>query len=383
MRTAYGHIEPYSTFYLDVTPPHSLYVEQSGNPDAPAIIVLHGGPGGGSNPAMRRFFHPKKWRIISFDQRGCGRSHPLCSLDDNTTWALVEDIEALRKRLNIDQWVTFGGSWGATLAVAYAQAYPERVSGLVLRAVFLISPWEINWFYRGGAGAMLPEHWAAFLDHLEPEERDNPLEGYYARLTNADEGIRQEAAHAWTAWENAAIRTRDRRALGGTIQRTPSPAAPPMRTGAAGGWQTGDGKQITHGAQSADGPARVNATGTKGLTTRGTRGKGGAPANRASRSTEALARLECHYCLNGGFLRTPNQLLDNAARLNDKPLYIVQGRDDLVTPPITAWRLANAHPHAELTMVDGAGHSAADPGILDALVRSTDALAERLARGNG
>lgn len=336
MRTAYGHIEPYSTFYFDVEPPHSLYVEQCGNPEAPPVIVLHGGPGGGCNPSMRRFFHPQQWRVILFDQRGCGRSEPLCSLQDNTTWDLVDDMERLRVHLGIDKWVLFGGSWGSTLALAYAQTHPNHVSGIILRAVFTVSDWEIEWFYGGGAGAMLPEAWNEFLTHLSPEERKAPLESYYARLTHEDDLIRSHAAQSWVAWENAAIRNRDR-------------AAP--RT------------LIPRASNRAERANKTQATQT--------------PA-RATQSMQALARLECHYCHHDGFLDTPTQLLDNAPRLADIPTFIVQGRNDLVTPPITAWNLAQALPHAELTMVDGAGHSASDPGILDALVRHTDTMAKTL-----
>ncbi len=328
MRTVYGHIEPYSTFYLDRDHQHSIYAEQCGNAKAPAIVVLHGGPGGGGNPTLRRFFNPRKWRIVLFDQRGSGRSRPQSSLDGNTTWALVDDIEHLRQRLGIERWTVFGGSWGAALANAYAQAHPERVDGLILRAVFLSSGAEIDWFYKGGAGSMLPEAWSEFLAHLAPEQRDDPVRHYYTRLTDEDVQVRHRAARSWTAWETAAIRMRERR------------LSPMARFGG-----------------SATNQPEI------------------APA------TEALARIECHYCFHRGFMETETQLLDNAPVIGDRPVHIVQGRKDLVTPPITAWKLAEALPNAKLNLIENAGHSAADPAIIDALIRATDAMADHMLAG--
>ncbi len=326
LRKAYAHIEPYAYQCFAAGRHHEVYAEQCGVAKAPTAVVLHGGPGGGCTPAMRRFFHPGRWRTILFDQRGCGRSRPLSSLEDNTTWRLVEDMEMLRRNLGVETWTLFGGSWGATLAVAYAEAYPERVDALILRAVFLISQEEIDWFYGGGAGQILPDQWADFVGHLPVEERDTPVASYYARLTSDDEAVRQAAVLAWTAWENAAIRIGDR----GTDRR--------MHI-------SGRGR-----------PARM----------------------RDPAALDALARLECHYCHHGGFMERPNQLLEDATRLDGIPGVIVQGRYDVVTPPVTAWRLAQTWTDAELIYVEGAGHAASDPAIVDALVRATDTFAAQM-----
>lgn len=317
LRALYPEIPARASGRLRVGAGHEIFYEECGRPDGAPIVVLHGGPGGGCSPAMRRFFDPSVWRIILFDQRGCGRSTPHASLRANTTWELVDDMERLRVRLGVDRWALFGGSWGSTLAVAYAQTYRDRVLGLVLRGVFLLTPEELAWFYGGHAGAILPEAWSRFLGHLDPHERDDPISAYHRRLVGRVRAERSAAARAWTAWESAAIDAR-RPMLAGRTPLDP-------------------------------------------------------------RAADALARLECHYFLNGGFLKRPRQLLDEAPRLKGLPGAIVQGRMDLVTPPRAAIRLASAWPDASVRIVDAAGHAASDPGIIDGLVRATDALGARLA----
>lgn len=317
LRGLYPAIEPYSAGTLSVGGGHALYIEQCGRADAPAIVVIHGGPGGACSPAMRRFFDPNAWRVILFDQRGCGRSRPYSALHANTTPHLVDDMERIRRHLGVEEWALFGGSWGSTLALAYAQAHRERVTGLIARGVFLMTPQEIEWFYGGGAGALLPEAWEAFLSHLEPHERDDPIPAYHERLTGKDRARRSKAALAWTAWESDALDPGGRRL---DVARRLDPIA-----------------------------------------------------------ADALARLECHYFLNGGFLSDPNQLLDEAHKLKGLPGTIIQGRMDLVTPPRAAYALSRAWPAASLHIVPEAGHAASEPGVIDGLVRATDSLAARLS----
>ncbi len=266
---------------------------------------------------MRRFFDPKRWRVILFDQRGSGRSSPHSSLAHNTTWTLVDDMEQLRRHLGVSRWCLFGGSWGSTLALAYAAHHLDRVTGLILRGVFLMTPAELDWFYGGGAGAILPEAWDRFLGALSPNERSAPIPAYYARLTGDDARTRAAAALAWTAWESAALDP----------------------------WRGAAGPRLR---QSAD------------------------PA-----ATDALARIECHFFHHNGFLNHPNEIADVSHTLTDVPGRIVQGRLDLVTPPRAAYTLARDWGAAcRLTMVEGAGHAASDPGIIDGLVRATDAFAD-------
>jgi proline iminopeptidase len=299
---------------LKVSDGHEIYMEECGNPSAPAVIVLHGGPGGGCSPAMRRFFDPQRWRIILFDQRGCGRSRPYGALSANTTWHLVRDIEAIRDTLKLERFVLFGGSWGSTLALAYAQTHPARVSGMILRGVFLCSADEFRWFYGGEAGHILPEAWEAFLGALEPTERGAPISAYYARLTSRSQRIRREAAEAWCAWETAAI----------------------------------------NGAME----------------------QGGMVAPLSPQATYTLARMETHYFHHSGFLERPDQLLEDAHLLAGIPGAIIQGRRDLVTPPAAAYRLAEVWEDAQLEIMSRAGHAASDPSIVDGLVRATDRLAD-------
>ncbi len=314
MRTLYDEIEPYNQGYLQVSPIHSLYYEESGNPDGKPVVFLHGGPGGGSDPIHRRFFSPKAYRIVVFDQRGAGRSTPHACLEENTTWHLVEDIERLREHLGIDRWVVFGGSWGSTLALAYAETHPSRVKALALRGIFLCRPEEIDWFYQKGADAIFPDVWEDYVNQIPPEERDNMVAAYYRRLTSEDEAVRWAAARAWSVWE------------GSTSKLFMSPSL------------------IEDFAEP--------------------------------QKAVALARIECHYFINNTFMPTPNYLIENIDKIRHIPAVIVQGRYDVVCPMMSAWRLHRAWPEARLEIIPDAGHSVTEPGITDALIRAMDEFAE-------
>lgn len=311
-RNLYPPIEPYHTGMLDVGDGHNLYYEQSGNPNGKPVIALHGGPGGGSNAGMRRFFNPDIYRIILLDQRGAGKSTPHASLDNNTTWDLVGDIEILREALEIRRWQVFGGSWGSTLSLAYAQTHPERVTELVLRGIFMLRPKEIRWFYQHGASEIFPDRWEHYVAPIPESERGDMLNAYHQRLTADDESVRLQAARAWSVWEGA------------TSFLRPDPAA----TDAFG--------EPSHAL--------------------------------------AMARIECHYFVNDGFMK-PGQLLANIDRIRQIPAIIVQGRYDIVCPMISAWELHKAWPEARLNIVDDAGHSAFEPGNAGALVEATDHFA--------
>jgi len=315
MRTLYPEITPYATEHLPVDALHSLHVEQCGNPDGLPVVFLHGGPGAGLSDYHRRFFDPKRYRIVLFDQRGAGRSTPFAELTDNTTWHAVADIEAIREHLGIERWVVFGGSWGSTLALAYAQAHPARVLGLVLRGIFLGRDEELRWFNEvdGGARYVFPERWARFVEHIPEAERDSMLEAYWRRLTSTDEATRLAAARAWSAWEGGST----------TLVHDPD------------------------GAGDFDDPHRA----------------------------VSLALMEAHYFRHRIFLE-PDQLLLGVERIRHIPAAIVHGRYDIICPMKSAWDLSRAWPEAELHVVL-AGHSAADPAIVDALVSATDALADR------
>lgn len=313
-RLLYPPIRPLQSFHMPVGDGHQLYVEECGRPDGIPVITLHGGPGGGVSPALRRFFDPRKYRIILFDQRGCGRSTPHGGLEANTTRHLIEDIERIRERMGVDQWLVFGGSWGATLSLAYARAHPDRCLGLVLRGVFLCTQIELDWFYRHGANMLFPDAWERLVDPLAPEEREDVIRAYYERLAETDIVRRRPDALAWSRWESA------------LISMTGDPSAP-----------------------LAD-PIRA----------------------------DALARLETHYFLHKGFFERDGILLEDAARFNHLPGVIVQGRYDVVTPPRSAWALSREWPKARLQMIGDAGHAAGEPGVVDALVRATDAFAEQL-----
>ena len=309
-RSLYPDIEPYDHGMLAVSPLHTLYYEQCGNPQGKPVVFLHGGPGAGCNPRSRRFFDPARYRIVLFDQRGCGRSRPLAELADNTTWDLVADIERLRAHLGIERWQVFGGSWGSTLALTYAETHPERVSELVLRGIFMLRQWEIDWFYQQGCDAIYPDAWEQYLAPIPPQERGNLVAAYYRRLTSADVGERMAAAKAWSLWE------------GGT----------------------------SYLLQNSD---YLAATG-------------------ADEFALSFARIECHYFVHRGFFNRDDQLLHGVDRLRKIPAVIVQGRYDVVCPMRSAWDLHRAWPEADLRIVADSGHSAFEPGITHELVSATD-----------
>lgn len=314
MHTMYPEIEPYRTHRIAVDNRHTLYVEECGNPTGLPVIFLHGGPGAGLSPYHRRFFDPARYRIVLFDQRGAGRSTPFADLTDNTTWHLVADIETIREQLGIERWVVFGGSWGSTLALAYAQTHPERVLGLVLRGIFLCRPAEIRWYYEeGGASWILPEKWQRFAAAIPLEERGRMLDAYWRRLTSEDEAVRLQAAQAWGAWEGGGI----------TLEESPETEA----------------------------------------------------SFAAPEVALSLARIEAHYFRHNAFLQ-PDQLLHDTSKLRRIPSVIVHGRYDLICPVKNACDLAAAWPEAELRIVL-AGHAATEPAIVDALVQATDQLADR------
>jgi proline iminopeptidase len=312
-RALYPEIEPYRTGRLRVSELHELYFEESGNPNGTPAVFLHGGPGGGSEPKMRRFFDPAKYRIVIFDQRGCGKSTPHAELRENTTWDLVADVERLRVELGIDKWLVFGGSWGSTLALSYAETHPDRVRALVLRGIFLCRKQEIDWFYQRGASAIFPDAWEEYLKPIPEAERGDLVRAYHQRLTSSDPNVRQEAARAWSVWEGTTSRLFVDPEL---IKRT-----------------SGDDFSL------------------------------------------AFARIECHYFTHGAFLKRDTQLLDDVAKIRHIPAVIVQGRYDVVCPMESAWALHRAWPEATLEIVADAGHSASEPGTLDALVRATDRFA--------
>jgi proline iminopeptidase len=313
MDDLYPPIESYRHGWLDVGDGHSIYFEESGNPDGKPCLFVHGGPGGGSSPEARRFFDPDRYRIVLFDQRGCGRSRPHASLEANTTWHLVADMERLRRELAIERWLVFGGSWGSTLSLAYAQAHPEVVTELVLRGIFLLRPTEIHWFYQHGASELYPDAWEHYLAPIPEEERDNLLAAFHRRLTGDDEAIRLAAARAWSVWEASTSFLLQNR---GFMEKLDAPAA-----------------------------------------------------------ALAMARIECHYFMNRGFFETPEQLLDNIDRIRHIPTVIVQGRYDVVCPAVTAWDLHRAWPEAEFQLIADAGHSAFDPANARALVAATSRFA--------
>jgi proline iminopeptidase len=316
MRFLYPGVEPHAEGMLDVGDGHRIHWEVSGNPDGKPAVFLHGGPGSGSTPLQRRLFDPEAYRIVLFDQRGCGKSTPSviepdADLTANTTWHLVADMEALRAHLDIDRWQLFGGSWGATLAMAYAQRYPERVSEIVLRGVFLLRERELDWMYRGGAGNLFPEAWAEFAS-LVPA--GDPLAGYHRLVDDPDPAVRAQAAQAWSNWEGAAV------------SLVPNP-----------------GLTATYADPSFAVP---------------------------------FARIALHYFVHGGWLE-PDQLVRDAGKLAGIPGRIIQGRYDAVCPPVTAWELHSAWPDSTLLMLPQAGHAVTDRGVLDALLDATDEFRDR------
>ncbi|MES1198944.1 MAG: prolyl aminopeptidase [Pseudomonadota bacterium] len=315
-RDLYPTLEPYQSEMLKVSNLHTIYYEQCGEPRGRAALALHGGPGGGLSPEMRRFFDPTRYRVVLMDQRGCGRSTPHAELRENTTWDLIADIERVRERLGIEKWLVFGGSWGSTLALAYAVTHPERVAALVLRGIFLLTHAEIQWFYQNGAGNVFPDAFDRYLSVIPEKERGDLVSAFHKRLTSADRDERIRAARAWARWEGETISIAGPSAL----------------------------------------PARFNE----------------------DRFVEAFARIECHYFVNRGFFDADGWLLQQAPRLQSIPGKIVHGRYDMCTPLSSAWALKRAWPQADLDIIHDAGHSSLEPGIVDALVRGTDVMADRV-----
>jgi proline iminopeptidase len=309
-RELYPPVEPYESGYLTTDGGHQVYFEQSGNPEGKPALFVHGGPGAGGDVNARRFFDPSGYRIVVFDQRGAGRSRPHASLEANTTWDLVRDMEALRERLGIDRWLVFGGSWGSTLALAYAETHPAAVSELVLRGIFLLRRFELDWFYQEGASRLFPEQWQQFLAPIPEAERHDLLAAYHRRLRGGDSREQLEAARAWSIWE------------GSTSSLWPN-------------------------------PDRTTQFG-------------------AAEFALALARIETHYFVNRGFFETEDQLLRGVEAIRSIPAVIVQGRYDVVCPFQTAWELHERWPEADFRVVGDAGHSAYEPGITAELVAATE-----------
>jgi proline iminopeptidase len=309
----FPEIEPYREGMLSVSRLHTVHYEEVGNPRGKPLVFLHGGPGGGIDPVYRRYFDPKKWRVVLFDQRGCGKSTPHAELRENTTWDLVADIERLREHLGIERWVVFGGSWGSTLSLAYAETHPERVRALVLRGIFLLRRSELLWFYQEGASQLFPDAWEDYLAPIPPKERGDMMAAYHKRLTSKNAKVRAEAAKAWSVWE-------------GTTSKLIT-----------------DPKLIKRFA--------------------------------GGKFADAFARIECHYFVNNGFLDTDDQLLRNAKKIRKIPGVIVQGRYDVVCPMRSAWDLHKAWPEAKLVVIPDSGHSMTEVGIRRALIAETNRFA--------
>ena len=310
-RLLFNENEPFATGFLATDDGHQIYYEECGAKGGKPCVILHGGPGGAINPTMRRFFDPKRWRMMLFDQRGCGKSLPNASLDANTTWTLIEDIERLRVQMGVERWTVFGGSWGSTLALAYAAAHPDRVEGLILRGIFLLTKRELRWFYQEGASMLFPDAWERFLAPIPEAERGDLLTAYHRRLTHPDRKVQGEAAAAWSQWEGDTISIR----------------GPEAR------------------------PAKFNEVDF----------------------AIAFARIECHFFMNGGFFEYDGWLLDQVDRIRRIPTWIVQGRFDVVTPMETAWTLKTRWPEANFDLIWDAGHASTEPGVIDGLVRATEA----------
>ena len=310
LRTLYPPIEPFDTGRLQVSRVHELYYEQCGNPQGKPVVFLHGGPGGGISSDYRRYFDPKVYRVVLFDQRGSGKSTPSASIEENTTWHLVADIERLREFLSIKTWQVFGGSWGSTLALAYAETHPDRVAQLVLRGIFLCRPKEIQWFYQEGASAIFPDVWEEYLKVIPESERADMVSAYHRRLTSEDDAVRLEAARAWSIWEGSTSKLFFDPSM---IEKFADPEF-----------------------------------------------------------ALAFARIECHYFMNNAFFSSDNYLIENVGRIRAIPGVIVQGRYDVVCPIMSAWDLHRAWPEAQLKIIPDAGHSISEPGIIDALVAATD-----------
>ena len=317
-RTLHPQLEPYDSAFLRVSNLHNLYFEHAGTPDGIPVLCLHGGPGGGISADMRRFFDPQRWHMILLDQRGCGKSLPHAEIENNTTWDLVEDIEKLRVHLGIEKWAVFGGSWGSTLALVYAIKYPNRVLSLTLRGIFLSSKTEIDWFYQSGASQIFPDSYERYANIIPQAERGDMVQAFHRRLFGEDRDARILAARAWARWEGDCLSMR------GSDAR----------------------------------PARFED----------------------DQFVTAFARIESHYFVNYGFMPTENWILDHVGVLKDIPCHIVHGRFDLVTPMSSAWALKRAWPQAELEIIGDAGHASLEPSTVDALLRATDHIADRLSQ---
>ena len=313
LRTAYPAIAPYATHRLKVSALHEIYFEESGNPKGKPVVFVHGGPGGGTEPWQRQFFDPAKYRIVLFDQRGCGKSTPFAELKENTTWDLVADMEVIREHLKIESWVVFGGSWGSTLGLAYAEAHPTRTKALVLRGIFLLRQLEIDWFYQEGCSYIFPDQWEAYRDAIPEAERGDFVKAYYQRLTSPLPEVRAAAAKAWSTWEGATSKL----------------------------------------LINADMLARYGN----------------------DSFADAFARIECHYFTNKGWFEVEDQLLRDVPKIRHIPAVIVQGRYDVVCPMKSAWDLHRAWPEAEFIVVPDAGHAASEKGTLSALIEATDRFA--------
>ena len=312
MSSLYPEISPYKTHFLPVSDLHTIYVEESGNPEGVPVIFLHGGPGGGSQPSYRQYFNPEKYRIILFDQRGCGQSTPFAELRENTTWDLVADIEKIREHLQISKWHVFGGSWGSTLALSYAIKNPSNCLSLILRGIFLLRKKEIQWFYQSGASRLFPDAWEKYISPISEDERSDFISAYYKILTGDDTEKKIEAARCWSTWEAATSKL------------------------------TVDSDLI----ESFD----------------------------EESFAEAFARIECHYFINNGFFDTDNWILENVDQLKNIPVYIVHGRYDVVCPIESAWDLKKALPQAQLTIAHQSGHSLSEPEIANHLIQITDKI---------
>lgn len=311
----FPRIDSHRVGRLRVSDIHELYWEESGNPDGLPVVALHGGPGGGSNPDMRRFFDPDKYRIIIFDQRGCGRSSPFSDLRENTTWDLVEDMEKLRAHLNVDKWLLFGGSWGSTLALAYAAKHKSTTLGLVLRGIFLLTEAEIRWFYQEGASRLFPDAYDKYIAPIPKDERHDLVDAFYSRLIGDKQSDREAAAKAWAQWEGETLSIR--------------------------------------------GPSML-------------------PTKFEEQAfVDAFARIECHYFWNKGFFEKDGWLLEQAKTFGNLPGFIVHGRYDVVTPLSSAWALKKAWPAADLKIIGDAGHSSMEPGIIHELISATEQMAEK------
>lgn len=313
MSDLYPRIVPYVTHHLQVGDVHSLYIEESGNPHGLPVVFLHGGPGTGCAPYHRQYFDPEIYRIVLFDQRGCGKSTPHASLEANSTWDLVADIELIREHLQIDRWVVFGGSWGSTLGLLYAETHPEKVCGLILRGIFLARDKDIQWFYQQGASRLFPDYWESFLAPIPKDERNDMVAAYYRQLTGNDEMQMLRAAKAWSLWEG----------MTATLLTDESVVS-----------------------------------------------------NFSSSHTAlSIARIECHYFINNSWLE-PNQIIHNIEKIRHIPAYIVHGRYDVICPVEQAWELAKAWPEANLNIIADAGHAVVEPGIARALLKATREMPE-------